>query len=311
MPIRNSSKSFAQDKDIPSLAGKVILITGGNIGLGKQAVLDFAQHGPHQIWIASRNVDKARAAAAEIAQQVPGASSCIKLLELDLSSFVSIRRAAKKFMAESPRLDILMLNAGIMAVPPGLTEDGYEMQFGTNHMGHALLAKLLLPKLEATAAASPDEDVRIVSMSSFGHTRVPKGGFRFDMLKTTAEDLGAYGRYYQSKLANVLWIRHLAKVYPNLTVAAIHPGLVRTQLMEGATATPWIVRTLTKVGGALLTPVIQGVKNQLWASVSKDVVSGEYYEPVGVAGKASEDGRDDSLAEKLWNWTEEELKAFE
>lgn len=300
------SVSFISDNDIPPLTGKVILVTGGNVGLGKQAVLEYAKHDPQQIWLAARNLDKANAAADEIRRQVPKAN--IKLLELDLSSFESVKRAAAVFTSESQRLDILMLNAGIMAVPPSLSKDGYEIQFATNHMGHALLTKLLLPTLDATVKSSPNADVRIISLSSYGHTAVPKGGFSFETPKTTAEDLGAYGRYYQSKLANVLWIRQLAKVHPQFTVAAIHPGVVRTQLMDRATGSPPIVRALTKAGSALLPSVEKGVRNQLWASVAKGVKSGEYYEPIGVAGGASEDGKNDELARRLWEWTETELE---
>ncbi|KAH7151902.1 short-chain dehydrogenase/reductase [Dactylonectria estremocensis] len=302
----SKSVAFNPEKDIPSLTGKVILVTGGNAGLGKQAILEFSRHNPKQIWLASRNLEKAKSAADEIKQQVPGAP--IELLELDLSSFDSVKTASRKVLSGSDRLDILMLNAGIMAVPPGLTKDGYEIQFGTNHMGHALLTKLLLPIMEKTAINDALADVRIISLTSYGHTYAPKGGCRFDTPKSTADGLGAYGRYYQSKLANVLWARQLAKAYPQFTVAAIHPGVVRTQLMEGATATPTIVKVMVKFGSMFLAPVEQGVKNQLWASVSKDVKSGEYYEPVGVGGLASYDGKNDELAKLLWDWTENELK---
>lgn len=306
MIFGSKSVSFDPEKDIPSLVGKVILVTGGNAGLGKQSVLEFSRHKPKQIWLASRSLEKAKAAADEIKQQVPDAP--ITLLELDLGSFDSVKKASMRVLSESDRLDILMLNAGIMAVPPGLTKDGYEIQFGTNHMGHALLTKLLLPILETTAKSNTGADVRIVSMTSYGHTYAPKGGCRLDTAKTTAESLGAYGCYYQSKLANVLWIRQLAKLYPQFTVAAIHPGVVRTQLMDGATATPAVVRVLVKVGNKFLKSVEQGARNQLWASVSNGVKSGEYYEPVGIGGLASDDGKDDGLAKKLWDWTEEELK---
>ncbi|KAK9240694.1 hypothetical protein V1525DRAFT_447901 [Lipomyces kononenkoae] len=302
------SRPFKPSQDIPPLSGKVILVTGGNNGLGKQCVLEFARHRPDQIWLAARNLDKAQAAADEIKHLVPDAR--IKLLELDLSSFESVKKAAKIFSAESDRLDILMLNAGIMATPPGLTKDGYEIQFGTNHMGHALLTKLLLPVLEKTAKSGANADVRIVSLSSDGHVYAPAGGLQFDTFKTTADSLGAVARYGQSKLANVLWVRQLAKVYPLFTVSAIHPGIVSTNLMAGATGAPLILRI---VGGGLhklgvATTVENGARNQLWAAVSKDVQSGEYYEPIGVGGLESAYGKDDNLAKKIWEWTEKELE---
>ncbi|KAM5342166.1 hypothetical protein ACJ41O_015197 [Fusarium nematophilum] len=297
-----TSGCFSPEKDIPSLHGKVILVTGGNMGLGKQAILDFARHNPRQIWLASRSLQKAEAAVAEIKHQVPDAP--IKLLEIDLASFESVQKAASIFLAESDRLDILMLNAGIMFTPPGLTKDGYEMQFGTNHMGHALLTKLLLPVLEKTARA--DADVRVVCLASHAHVFLRKGGFSFDTLQTNGESIGPLQCYYQSKLANVLWTRQLAKRYPQFTVSAIHPGLVRTELVSKATGISWGLRLIFKF--ILLSSVEEGVKNQLWGSVSKDVKSGEYYEPIGRGGLATEDGMDDELAEQLWGWTEKELE---
>ncbi|KAM0424456.1 hypothetical protein ACHAPT_010380 [Fusarium lateritium] len=303
MWFSNSSLSFNSEKDIPPLHGKVILVTGGNIGLGKQAVLEFARHKPRQIWLAARNLEKAEAAVVEIKQQVLDAP--IKLLELDLASFDSIRKAACLFLEQSECLDILMLNAGIMAVPPALTNDGYEIQFGTNYMGHAYLTKLLLPVLEQTSKAKADGDPRIVCLASHGHVYLRKGGFDFDTLRTTGESIGPLRCYYQSKLANMLWVRQLAKRYPEFMISAIDPGLVQTQLAIKATGISWMLRTIIKT--MLLTPVEKGVKNQLWASVSKEVKSGEYYEPIGKEGLATDDGKDDELAGKLWKWTEDEL----
>ncbi|KAM6520143.1 hypothetical protein FALCPG4_013694 [Fusarium falciforme] len=303
MLFTSSSISFNPEKDIPSLHGKVILVTGGNTGLGKQAIVEFARHKPLQIWLAARNLEKAEAAVAEIKQQVPDAA--IKLLELDLASFESIHQAARSFLEKSERLDILMLNAGIMAVPPALTKDGYEIQFGTNHMGHAYLTKLLLPVLEKTSQTKVEAKSRVVCLASHGHVYLRKGGFDFSTLRTTGESMGPLRCYYQSKLANMLWVRQLAKRYPQLTVSAIDPGLVQTELAVKATGISWILRAIIKT--MLLTPVEKGVKNQLWASVSKDVKSGEYYEPIGRAGLATDDGKDDELAAKLWTWTENEL----
>ncbi|KAI8663059.1 hypothetical protein LRP88_07265 [Fusarium phalaenopsidis] len=303
MCFTSSSISFNPERDIPSLHGKVILVTGGNTGLGKQAVVEFARHKPLQIWLAARNLQKAEAAAAEIKQQVPDAP--IKLLELDLASFDSTRQAARSFLEQSDRLDILMLNAGIMAVPPALTKDGYEIQFGTNHMGHAYLTKLLLSVLEKTSLAEVEARPRVVCLASHGHVYLHRGGFDFSTLRTTGESTGPLRCYYQSKLANMLWVRQLSKRYPQLTVSAVDPGLVQTELAVKAIGISWILRVIIKM--MLLTPVEKGVKNQLWASVSKDVKSGEYYEPIGRGGLATDDGKDDELAAKLWTWTENEL----
>lgn len=309
MVFGSKSVPFRPEEDIPSLEGKVILITGGNVGLGKQCALEYARHKPALIWLAARNPQKAQAAADEVRQQVSDAA--IKVLEMDLSSLDSVATAARTVIAESDRLDILMLNAGIMAAPPGLTRDGYELQFGTNYVGHVLLVKLLLPVLQQTTAL-PDADVRVIMVSSHALVYAPKQGVVFDSLKSDAENLGAYGRYGQSKLAMTLWTREMARKYPQFKFASIHPGVVQTNLFNGATGSPMIIRMLTKLAtsACLLTPVDQGARNQLWASVSKDVKSGEYYEPVGIAGPASPLAEDDGLAERVWEWTEKELEKF-
>ncbi|TIC99475.1 putative oxidoreductase [Colletotrichum higginsianum] len=304
----SKSVVFEPESDIPDLAGKVIVITGANAGLGRQCVLEFSRHNPAQIWLAARNLDKATAAADEIRQHVPNAP--IRLLELDLTSFESVKRAAQQLLSQADRLDILMLNAGIMATPPGLTKEGYEVQFGTNHMGHALFAKLLLPLLDRTAKSNPDSDVRVISLSSHGHTYAAKGGLKYDTLKTDADALGSYGRYTQSKLANVLWARHMAKEYPLFTVASVHPGVVSTNLVAGTTGSPKALQYLMGFANRwLVNSVEKGAKNQLWVSVSKDVETGQYYEPVGVGGQASKEGQDDVLAKGLWDWTEKELRS--
>ena len=299
--------SFDPEQDIPSLEGKVILVTGGNVGLGKQSVLEYARHGPAEIWLGARNLDKAEQAVTEIKSQVPDAPP-IKVLEMDLSSLESMKRAAGRVLAETERLDILMLNAGIMGVPPGFTKDGYEVQFGTNYVGHAFLVKLLLPLLENTATL-PDSDVRVVTLSSRAHhTYTPKDGILFDVLKTNGETQGTYERYGQSKLAIILWTKQLAMLHPQLTFASVNPGTVRTNIMRGATGAPWFIRMLSKLAEKMVPPVEEGVKNQLWATVAKQVRSGEYYEPVGVTGLASADAMDRHLAKELWDWTTGELE---
>ncbi|KAK3688980.1 hypothetical protein B0T22DRAFT_164830 [Podospora appendiculata] len=301
--------SFNAARDIPSLKGKVILVTGGNSGLGKQSILDLAKHEPTAIWLAARGLSRAQAAADEITAAVPGAN--IKPLDLDLASFDSIKAAARRFTAESPRLDILMLNAGIMAVPAGLTASGYEIQFGVNHVGHALFAKLLTPLLLQTATTTPD--VRVIVLTSIGHTMAPTGGILFDSLKTTQGNLTTtFTRYGQSKLANALFAREMAKRYPQLKTVAIHPGGVSTNLANTIGSGNFVMRGLGAVAHVLMASVETGVKNQLWgATAPADTVeSGAYYAPVGKkAGNAL--AHDDKLAARLWEWTEKELEGQE
>ena len=313
--------SFTPSTDIPSLEGKVILVTGGNIGLGKQCVLEYARHNPATIYLAARSPSKAHAAIDEIKQKL-GASHAVSIqfLELDLSSLASVKAAAAKVIAEADRLDILMLNAGIMASAPGLTQDGYEVQFGVNYLGHALLAKLLMPLLERTSRL-PGADVRAVMVTSRGHQMAGKQGIEFDKLKTKCEHMGPFERYGSSKLANVLWARHAAKEIPGIRFVAAHPGLVGgTGLGASATGTNCVQDLLLRVAPLAAVSVENGARNQLWTTVAKEVKSGEYYEPanvmtvptggVGSPTNVSAMGKDDAMAKKLWEWTNTELESF-
>ncbi|KAH7246556.1 hypothetical protein BKA59DRAFT_439180 [Fusarium tricinctum] len=302
MLSNKNSLKFDPSTDIPSLQGKTLLITGGTAGLGKQSVLEFARHQPQQIWLTARDTKKAEAIVAEIRKEVPNAP--IKILEMDLSSFASIKKAAATVLATCDRLDVLMLNAGTMFIPSGVTADGFEIQFGTNHMGHALLTRLLLPLLETTAQI-PKSDVRIVCLASHGYVYLKNKGFDFETLKTRGEEKGPLQCYYQSKLANILWTRQFAKRHPEFTVCSIHPGLVQTELVEKTTGISWFLRCVAR--WMMVTSIEEGVKNQLWGSVSDDVQSGEYYEPIGKAGVITSDAKDDILAEELWDWTETEI----
>lgn len=307
-PFSGSPAAFSAN-DIPSLKGKVILVTGGNSGLGKQSTLDLARHGPQEIWLTARSADKAEQAIADIKQHVPDAN--IKPLALDLTSFDSIKAAARTFTNASSRLDILMLNAGCMAAPEALTKDGYELQFGTNHVGHALLAKLLAPVLDKTAA-QPAADVRVVILSSAAVATAPKGGIHFDTLKTTQGALSTWERYGQSKLANALYARAMARRHPNWNVTAIHPGVINTNLSHYMTSGSWWAGPVLLLVGWLLTSIEDGVLNQLWAATAprEQVKSGAFYYPVALAtsGRRGPYTEDDELAEKLWEWTEQELK---
>jgi NAD(P)-dependent dehydrogenase (short-subunit alcohol dehydrogenase family) len=281
--------------DIPSLEGKVILVTGGNSGLGKQSVLEFARHGAKEIWLASRSTEKSDEAIADIKKEVPDAN--IKPLSLDLNSLESVRNAARTFTQSSEQLDILMLNAGIMAAPAGLTKDGYELQFGTNHVGHAPL---------------PGSDVRVVVLTSAGAAMAPTGGIQFDSLKTKAEEMATWTRYGQSKLANALFARQLAREHPSWTTAAVHPGVISTNLGQHVRNMHWVFGTLLSVARLVLTTVEAGTRNQLWAATAPrgEIKSGEMYFPVGdlTGGRRGPYYNDDALAKKLWDWTEGEFE---
>jgi len=207
----------------------------------------------------------------------------------------------------------LILNAGVMSLPAGTTSNGYEVQFGTNHMGHALLTKLLLRTLLNTAT-EPGADVRVVCLSSIGHVSASWNGIEFGELKGPMKWYPSLVRYAQSKLANILFAKELARRYPTITVVAVHPGIVDTELwrtmFSGWLGMDQVLNAGKKV---LYTSVEGGAKNQLWAATAKrgegkgEVESGEYYTPVGVAGNGSWKSEDMELARKLWEWTEKEL----
>ncbi|KAE8386813.1 hypothetical protein BDV23DRAFT_162503 [Aspergillus alliaceus] len=301
----NRGPAFNPEKDIPDLSGKIILVTGGNNGLGKESVLQLAKHNPTRIYMSARSQHKAETAIKEIKQTVPTAN--IVFLPLDLSSFSSVQKAADLFLAENDRLDILMNNAGLMASTPGLTEDGYEINFGTNHMGPALLTKRLLPVLERTVNAG--HDVRIVNLSSALYSSAPKPGILFEKNKEALANFSTLARYGQSKLANNYFAKILAERYPAIKSVALHPGVVRTNLSDETKRTSFFMSLLVRVFEPLAgVDVGTGALNQLWAAVDPLVKSGGFYYPVGkeTHGRVLDD-RD--LAVKLWDWTEAELKS--
>lgn len=307
----SSSKgaNFSSQRNIGPLDGKVILVTGGNSGLGKESIIELVKHNPREIWLGARSSKKAAQAIEEIKQRVPNHAVEIKVLEMDLTSLQSVSAAAHTFNSQSPRLDILLLNAGIMAVPAGLTKDGYEIQFGTNHVGHALFTKLLLPTLLKTAE-EPGSDVRVVVLSSSAHQYAPKDkGINFDTLKTNGASLGPTPCYGQSKLANILFAQELARKYPQLKAPVVHPGLVNTNLANTMGENSWVMKVAWKVVSSFIGVDVQtGVQNQLWAATADKVKSGEYYEPIGVTGRGKKWTNDPALARKLWDWTEKELE---
>ncbi|KAH7153588.1 hypothetical protein EDB81DRAFT_687901 [Dactylonectria macrodidyma] len=295
-------------RDMPPLDGKVILITGGNIGLGKQSALDISKHNPAEIWLAARNAQKADVVIAQLREQAPRVS--IRFLQLDLSSFDSIKNAAHTFTSSVSRLDILLLNAGIMGTPPGVTKEGYEMHFGTNHVGHALFLKLLTPLLLKTASSPPCSGVRVVTVSSVAHKFSVSGGIKFDILKTDGQGESLNNLYGQSKLANLVYAREFAKHHPEIKSVSIHPGTVKTDLQKSGGNL--MLRGFQKFVVPLIGVNVQeGVKNQLWAATTKGVENGEYYEPVGVTGRGSALSLDKELGRRLWDWTDKELEGHD
>lgn len=305
------SQSYNPSTDMPSQSGRVFLITGGTTGLGAGSIKLLAEKSPSHIFFSGRNASRAHELISSLSSSFPNTK--LTFLECDLTSLSSVQSAAQSFLAQSHRLDVLMCNAGVMALPPGTSEDGYEIQFATNHLGHALLIKLLLPTMLRTQEQGGD--VRIVNLSSSAHMNAPSCGIQFSTLKSDQANLtwvqpGKWIRYGQSKFANLVYAQELARRYPTITTVAVHPGFIKTELHGNEN---WIDRQLVNfLSGGNWISVEEGPYTQVWAATAKAVQSGKYYEPVAKDGKVGHKAAMDAkVGRELWTWTEEALKEYE
>lgn len=288
---------------VPDQTGRVAVITGSNTGIGFEAARVLADHGA-QVVLAVRNLAKGEAAAAQIRAQHPDAQ--VAITQLDLASLESIRTAAADLRSAYPRIDVLINNAGVMFTPRQETADGFEMQFGTNHLGHFALTGLILDRLVGV------EGSRVVTVSSNAHRL--KAAIHFDDLQWQRRysRVGAYG---QAKLANLLFTYELqrrlaAANEPTIAVAA-HPGASNTELMRNL---PAVIRPAAK----LVTPLLfqsppMGALPTLRAATDPQVTGGQYYGPDGwqqqrghpVLVRSSRQSHDEDLQRRLWAVSEE------
>lgn len=286
-------------------------ISIGNVGLGKETILQLAKHKPARIYLAARTESKARAAIESIQSQLPSRAD-IRYVPLDLASFKSIRTAAAQFQSENDRLDLLVLNAGVMAAPAVTTEEGFELQLGTNHIGHFLLTKLLLSTLQQTATQARDSgatpDVRVVTLSSAGHATCPAS---FEEMTSTPSllDTSTMRRYGASKAANIFFARELAKRYPDLISIAVHPGAVSSNLYEGTKARNLFLKCSITTTTLFFRSITSGAYNTLWASTTPvtNLVNGGYYTPVGYHCHGTSWVQNTEIDQKLWDWTEGQI----
>lgn len=294
-----------------NLTAQLLIALLGNTGLGYETILQLAQHNPSHIYLAARSESKA---AEAIEKLKPSKSSATKIsfLSLDLSSFSSIHAAVRSFTSTQSRLDLLILNAGIMAVPAGTTPTGHEIQLGTNHIGHFLLTRLLLPTLTQTSQM-PSADVRVVTLSSEAWNLAPAFPTIVSNDKLAKE--GPWTRYGASKAANVMFAAELSRRYVSQGIKSIsiHPGLIQTDLYSSTKKTNLLVRYgLALIGPLVMQNTQTGAFNQLWAAAGanrEDLKDGAYYTPVGKLGGANARWAD-KLEEcrQLWEWTEAELE---
>ena len=292
-------------RDIPDQRGKIAVVTGANSGLGLETTAALAAAGARVV-MACRDPAKARTAFEEVRRRTPAAA--IEVLPLDLADLSSVRQFANDFGAKYPRLDLLVNNAGVMAVPLRRTRDGFEMQIGTNHLGHYALSGLLLDRLAAAPAA------RIVNVASLAHqwTRaMDLADINFERKRYYRWD--AYGK---SKLANLLFTfeldRRLRKAGVKVITAASHPGYAATnlQFVGPAMDNSGLSRLVMKGANALLgQSSAMGALPSLYAATAAGVQSGDYYGPSGfqqMRGYPVKVGcrrlaRDPKLAAQLWD----------
>jgi NAD(P)-dependent dehydrogenase (short-subunit alcohol dehydrogenase family) len=285
--------------DLPDQSGRVAVVTGANSGLGLVTARELARHGALVV-MACRNLDKGRAAQAEVAATAFGPKP--ELEELDLASLDSVRAFAERFRANHEHLDLLVNNAGVMAPPRRHTADGFELQFGTNHLGHFALTGLLLPLMEGR------EDARVVTLSSNAHKTVR--GIAFDNLNGDRRYF-RWNAYGQSKLANLLFAleldRRLRARDSTVKSLAAHPGYAATNLQSAAA--PLIDRLVMKVSNAVIAQSDEmGALPVLYAATEPGLQGGTYAGPEGRGEhrghpkvvKPNRAARDEDTGRRLW-----------
>ncbi|KAM3340258.1 short-chain dehydrogenase TIC 32 B, chloroplastic [Capsicum galapagoense] len=283
-----------------------VIITGGASGIGLETARVLALRNAHVI-IAARNMETANEAKQYILNENKAAH--IDILQLDLSSLKSVKAFADNFLALNLPLNILINNAGIMFCPFQLSEDGIEMQFATNHLGHFYLTSLFLDKMKETAKATGIEG-RIVNLSSVAHLVCPRKGIEFHNIndKNSYQDKVAYG---QSKLANLLHAnelsRRLQEEGANITVNSVHPGLIMTNLMRHSAFLMRIIRVFTCL---LWKNVPQGAATTCYVALHPSLkgVTGKYFVDCNEY-KPSKLAEDEVLARNLWDFSNKLINA--
>jgi NAD(P)-dependent dehydrogenase (short-subunit alcohol dehydrogenase family) len=296
-----SSESWTAS-NVPDQTGRTAVITGANTGIGFEAAAVLAARGASVV-LAVRNLDKGKDAAARIAAATPGADVTIQ--RLDLSSLDSVRSAAAELTAHHDKIDLLINNAGVMYTPRSTTADGFELQFGTNHLGHFALTGLLLDRL------LPVPGSRVVTISSVGH-RI-RARIHFDDLQLERR-YGRIAAYGQAKLANLMFTYELQRILApaGTTIAvAAHPGGSNTELDRNL---PAALRILSRALSPLIAQsAAMGALPTLRAATDPTVRGGEYYGPDGfketrghpVLVRSSAQSHDTEIQRRLWAVSEE------
>lgn len=296
--------TFSVD-DIADLTGKVIIVTGGNTGLGKETVKVLLQHNA-TVYMTARNPTKAKEAIEDL-KTITGKEA--NFIQLDLADLASVKEAAHQFLEKEKGLHILINNAGVMMSPvEEVTKDGYDLQFGTNVLGHFYFTKLLLPVLLSTSTAAGS--ARIVTLASNAGSSV--SGIKYDTLKDGPARIkfGTISLYNQSKFANIVFAKELARRYGDngIVSVSVHPGGINSELQRHVHSP--ILQGIMKMIGH---PVSMGVLTPLYAATHPDGASlnGKYYQPWAREGEHSASTLVHKTGEDLWNFLEEQVAAFE
>lgn len=276
-----------------TITGKTVVITGANTGIGKATAQELAQRGG-RIIMGCRDMEKCEAAAREIRGKTlnPHVYPC----RLDLASMKSIREFAERINREEKRVDVLINNAGVMRCPAWKTEDGFDMQLGVNHLGHFLLTNLLLDKLKESAPS------RVINLASLAHI---VGKIDFEDLNWEKKKFDTKQAYCQSKLANVLFTRELAKRLQGtgVTVNATHPGVVATELGRhtGLHQSQFSSSVLSPFFSLLVKSPELGAQPSVYLAVAEELegLTGKYYDVMNEKEPAPQ-ALDDETARRLW-----------
>ncbi|KIJ60944.1 hypothetical protein HYDPIDRAFT_177243 [Hydnomerulius pinastri MD-312] len=290
--------SFTVDQ-IPDMSGKVVIVTGGNSGLGKETVKALLMKNA-TVYIAARSPERAQSTIDEL-ESVTGRKALY--LKLNLANLREVNTAATEFLSKEQRLDILVNNAGVMLpLSDQLTEDGYDLEFGTNVMGHFAFTRKLLPLLIHTALTSPPGSVRIVNVASSMHAFTRTIDFASLTDGPARQSKRWVSLYCQSKFGLIVFAHELARRYGEKGIVAIsvHPGTIDTKLHQHT----------RYIGDSVFTKAELGVLTQLYAAAGPEAadLGGKYLVPWACVGEPVPATQDPELGSRLWDWMEEQIK---
>ncbi|KAJ5935962.1 short-chain dehydrogenase [Penicillium verhagenii] len=296
------------EKNVPDQSGKVFIVTGANSGVGAElAKILYSRNAT--VYVAARSEEKAVTAIKEMEIAHPESTGKLVFLRLDLSDLTTIQGSAEEFLAVESRLDVLWLNAGVMMPPQGSkTEQGYELQLGTNNLGHFLFVKYLHDILKKTALSAPKGSVRLIWVSSSAILMAPSPPIDFSNMDYHEEE-SAMKKYSRSKAGNVI---HCAE-YANRTAGdgvlslCLNPGNLKSGLQRHMSTFQSVVTNM------ILYPAIYGAYTELYAGLSAEITeenNASFIAPWGRVIPIRKDLYDPEITKKYWEWSEEQVQGY-